>query len=628
MMIKTLCTLPLFTLIALASETTEANLNTTQEDLANASLYLLPDYSVQAPQTANIRPASTFETLVSNLDFDPRIDLQSRNMAEAQGDISIRGGIFEASGIQVGASTLFDPQTGHYTTELPIAPEMLGNPILLTGTENALRGFNSTAGTLSYDWTPIIKGGSYTLGAGENNLNFQRIHNASVKSLEKHKDWTVGYEAEISRSESDGTIRYSDHNFDRTSARIQFIGPNSQTDFFAGYLAKKFGHKGMYTGDLYATSFETENVKTSLFLINHQQNYASDSHWEATAYYRSNSDHYIFNRFSPNYSYVHDTEVFSLGLSGFHALDPKFALNYTLQLTEDAIDSTTLEQGHFTSRNYYKFSLLPQYTHSLNERQNLILKAGASYDDTNRNDSKISPIAEINLLTNDGGNAFRRAYLSYAETTQVIGYGAIGGSEDSGLFQSKHDLLREKSKNIELGYALDRSDWSVQTAVFYRWDEDLVDWTYTGSGARSASNVDIETFGFEALANKRWESLEATVSYAYLEKSEDYKNASVIGSFYALNVPKHRATLSLIHTVSEQLEIKLDNEWRHHSENALRTGPNHAFFSHLGLSFYPNPSHDKEIFLSFEKPWGEAFQEIPGTPGRGDQFSFGLRSQW
>ena len=159
MMIKSLCTLPLFTLIALASETTEANLNTTQEDLARSSLYLLPDYSVQAPQTANIRPASTFETLVSNLDFDPRIDLQSRNMAEAQGDISIRGGIFEASGIQVGASTLFDPQTGHYTTELPIAPEMLGNPILLTGTENALRGFNSTAGTLSYDWTPIIKGG-------------------------------------------------------------------------------------------------------------------------------------------------------------------------------------------------------------------------------------------------------------------------------------------------------------------------------------------------------------------------------------------------------------------------------------------------------------------------------------
>ena len=87
--------------------------------------YTLPTLTVPGQEIANLRPASTYQSIVSNLDFDPRIDFQSRNMAEAQGDINIRGGTFEGTGIQVGAATLIDPQTGHYSTELPIAPEML-----------------------------------------------------------------------------------------------------------------------------------------------------------------------------------------------------------------------------------------------------------------------------------------------------------------------------------------------------------------------------------------------------------------------------------------------------------------------------------------------------------------------
>ena len=59
-------------------------------------------------------------------------------MAENKG-ILIFEGIFEGTGIQVGAVTLIDPQTGRYSTELPIAPEMLTNPKVLTGTNNALR---------------------------------------------------------------------------------------------------------------------------------------------------------------------------------------------------------------------------------------------------------------------------------------------------------------------------------------------------------------------------------------------------------------------------------------------------------------------------------------------------------
>ena len=149
---------------------------------------------------------TTYETPISNLEFDPRVDMQVRNMTEAQGDISIRGGTFEETGVQIGSVTLLDPQTGHYNTELLMAPEMLGEPKVLTGADNAMRGFNSNAGTVSYSWSEITKGGSLTIGGGDHNLNFQRVHHADWNLYGNSKDWTWGAEIEGARSESDGTI--------------------------------------------------------------------------------------------------------------------------------------------------------------------------------------------------------------------------------------------------------------------------------------------------------------------------------------------------------------------------------------------------------------------------------------
>ena len=605
-----------------------------QDDLGNSpgekSREELPALSVEGQKTANLRPVTTYESPISNLDFDPRVDMQSRNMAEAQGDLSIRGGTFENTGLQVGSATLLDPQTGHYTTELPIAPEMLGEPKVLTGAENALRGFNSSVGTISYTWSQITKRGSFTAGGGDHNLNFQRLHNAITGAYGDSKDWKWGAEIECSRSESDGTIPFGDHSFDRTSGRFQLLGPDSQTDFFAGYQDKFFGLYGMYTGDLYTSfnPYETENVITRLFLINHRQSYGQGSNWEAAAYYRKNNDHYQFNRFSPNNNFVHETDVAALALTGRHEVEDGFAVRYGFQVTGDEIESTKLEQGKFTNRTYYKLSILPEFRRELDGHRTLHLRAGASFNDTNRNDSRFSPIADVTWLTDHGDGNSERTYLSFAETTQVVGYGAIGGSETTGLFRSNHDLLREKTRSLELGHALERPQWSLAGAVFQRWDDDLVDWTYSGAGARSAQNVDIETYGLEIIATRQWTNFEAIASYSYLHKDEDYGNAAVDGSFYALNFPEHRVTLGLVYEPSELFQLRIDNEWREQRASPLRKGPDQSTYSHIAASYYPSQIDDLELFIAYDKPWDEDFQDIPGTPGRGDQFSFGGTYRW
>ncbi len=603
----------------------------------------LPALTVMGQETANQRPVTTYETPISNLDFDPRVDMQSRNMAEAQGDLSIRGGTFENTGIQVGSATLMDPQTGHYTTELPIAPEMLGEPKVLTGADNGLRGFNSSVGTVSYSWSEITKGGSLTVGGGDHDLNFQRIHNAITGAHGDSKDWTWGAEIESSRSESDGTIPYGDHSFKRTSGRIQLLGPNSQTDLFAGYQDKFYGWPGMYTAN---TNFhETEDYQIELFLLNHVKNY-DHGFVEFTGYQRTLTDEFILSRENPplyEYEANHKTLVHGLGLSGKHEINHSLVINHSAQFTADKIEYSNvleagtnkdgLNQGNFVDREYYKISVVPELNIHLSENEKIMYSIGMSLDDSNRDKEKFSPIAEVSWSRNGDDQQSESAYLSYSESTQVLGYGAIGGPISSGTFQSTRDLNRSISKNLEIGTNLKRNNWSLSAAIFHRWDEDLIDWTYSEStpNSRKANHADIDTFGFEMIASRQWDILQAICSYSYLKKNEDYKTASVDGSFYALNYPEHRATLGLIWDPIDLLQIRIDNEWREQRDNIIRrnTGaPNRSLLSQFAASYYPQRFDDLELFLAYDKPWEEKFQDIPGIAPRGDQFSFGATYNW
>ncbi|MGB1030870.1 MAG: TonB-dependent receptor, partial [Pseudoalteromonas marina] len=396
--------------------------------------------TVEASATANKLPVGTFDSPVSNLEYDPRVDLQSRNMAEAQADVTIRGGIFENTGFRVGSATLLDPQTGHYVAELPIAPQMLTGPYILTGADNALNGMNSSVGSISFGFKPITTGGNVSVGTGTNDFNLQSFYAGISTDVDDAKNWQLGFEGEYSHSQSDGSIENGDHEFNRASARIQLISSDSQTDVLYGSQEKFFGWPNMYTP--FGVN-ETEELETRLLMLNHQQNYADNSHFEVSAYYRKHNDHYVFSRENPSaFEAFHETKVKSIAVSGSHAQNTAFAVNYSAQYIEDEIESTTLE-NNFTSRTYYKLSVLPEYKIDLKQNQLLTLRLGAAFDDTNRDDSELSLIGDISLNTQNSDGSEQTVYLSYAQASQVAGYTAIGGSDQGGLFRSNYNLERE-----------------------------------------------------------------------------------------------------------------------------------------------------------------------------------------
>ncbi|MBC2606967.1 TonB-dependent receptor domain-containing protein [Pelagicoccus albus] len=595
-----------------------ATLCVAQDD--DLAIVELPELSVSSSHTATVEPASTYGAPVSRLELNPQIDLQVRNIAEAQGDVSIRGGIFENTGFRVGAATVMDPQTGHYFAEIPIAPEMLDGPRLLVAGDNALGGFNSSVGTIDFSWSEIEEGGNAALGFGDNSLNFQRLRQAAILSRDESSSW--GIEAEVSRSESAGSIENGDHNFVRYSGRLQRLGEDSQTDLFIGYQSKYLAWPELYAAPY--GSPESDEVRTSLIMLNHSQDNGSEGNWEATAYYRRHHDHYLFNRFAlDNRSFVHETEVSAAAIKGVRVLGDGLKLNYMAQVAADEIESTKLENS-FTSRNYLKVTVAPEYLLLSGDDESVSLRAGLSLDDSNRNSSQVSPLADLSW---ERGND--RYYVSFAQTSQVAGYTAVGGAT-SGLFASNPNLEREVTQNLEAGAAFTRLGWTFSAAAFLRRDDDLVDWTfsYESPSARSARNVDIDTRGVELIASTRIGQVDFLGGVTLLDKDEAYEDETVDASFYALNYAKARVTAAAIWNATEQIQVRVDNEYRKQRENVLRESGDSAFFTHLGIYYAVPEIEGLELNASIENLWKEDFQEVPGVPGRGRQMSFGASYVW
>ena len=79
---------------------------------------------------------------------------------------------------------------------------------------------------------------------------------------------------------------------------------------------------------------------------------------------------------------------------------------------------------------------------------------------------------------------------------------------------------------------------------------------------------------------------------------------------------------------TDTIEIRVDNEWRKQETNALRKGSDSAFFSHVALTYSPAQIEGLNLVLAVDNLWDERFEEIPGTPGRGDQYSATVTYFW
>lgn len=588
----------------------------------------LPAFIATGQRVANEEPAGTFAMPVSALRFEPLVDLQARNLAEAQGDVTIRGGIFENTGFAVGALNLFDPQTGHYFAEIPISPAMLSGPEIRTGLDNAFSGFNSAVGTVGYRFLPIASRGEVSFGIGEGGLRRGRLL-AARAPRESESSALPAIDLEISRSTADGLIEGGDHRFHRYAVRAQWDGPAGRTDAIAAYQSKFFGWPNLYTPFGFQ---ETENLQTRLFLLHHQGRLDSGGTFRLGGYFRRHSDDYEFDRTRPGLinPFEHETEVWAGAAEAELPVGGDRWLRMRGEALADTIESTALIFGRFNSRTYGRGAMVLENRPEITPEGVHGWSAGASVDTTNRDGTAFSPLAGWWYGWRDREDGLWQVSLSAAQTTQVPGYTALNSDPASGLFRGNPGLGRERSRNLEAGLVREAGPFRLETAAFVRRDSPLVDWTFAeGQTARSANPVRITTHGLEAVAWKQWEWVDLAAGYMLLSKSEDYGDAEVDASYYALNYARHRATLALIARPAAGWEVRIDNSVRLQQPNSLRTeGGRRSWLTAVGVLYRP-PEHPQwEFSARVSNLWNDSFQDIPAVPAAPRQVSGGIAWRW
>ena len=583
-------------------------------------IHTLDPYIVHPGTVANESPLPTYSNPISPLNFEPTVDVQNRNFSEAQGDISIRGGIFENTGFNIGTLSIFDPQTGHYLAELPIDPMMFDLPEIHTGYSNLVSAFNATAGSVNYTWRPVsVEESQIKLTLGENALNTQSFYTSHA--LGGSKDFI---DLGLSRSQSDGTIPYGDHNFKRVSARYTHNGTDSRFTLFGGYQDKFFGWPNMYTP---FNVNETEDIQTLLLLAEYETEIDPETEFTISGYYRKNLDDYEFDRSRPGIynPYEHKTLVSALHTEYRRNTSSDQSYYLVGDVFFDSINSTTINNT-YQSRSYGKLQAGTEL--SVGERLNVMLNVAAT--DTNREAAMLNPGIRMEYDASQPGNdASSIWYAEYSRSTQVPSYIAIG-SPVNGLFAGNPDLGVERSQNFELGLLHTRSKLAFKIATFFRMDRDLTDWTFSfdKANARKANPVDIDTFGVETLLKVDLGAGWTSLGYTYLHKNEDYASPDIDASFYALNFPEHRATLSLAYKLTGKLELRMDNEYRIQKDNALRRSGNEAILTYLSLVYQPLENVAWDLRLSVDNLWDDDFEDIPAVPASRRQFAMQTTYAW
>ena len=592
------------------------------EDTKNA----LTEIIVTAIRVTNDDPAGTYTSLASNLRYNPIVELQSRGMPEAQSDVTVRGGLFENTGFKIGAATIIDPQTGHYSIDLPISSSASISNIAL-GIDNALYGFNATMATIHYKLDQISPGGKFSVGLGNDSMNFQSLEGA-IENRQSSEESTT-YKLGAARSSGDGTIDDGDHQFKRFNLQMQHTSDQIQTDFIFGYQDKFYAWPGAYTG--FASYPETDHTKTLLALVNHKKE-TSNGWWEMAGFYRRLRDDYDYDRKTKESglpgSFDHETRVYGASIQArINAREVTWRLSSQLS-ADELVYSTDLTHGKFYSRSYLKTSIVPERTFFYGDNLSMRIRGGASFDWSNRDDSKILPLLGV-TLSKEHENGSKFASLEWSESSQLPGYTALN-SRPNGLFGGNPNLGRETSQQLTASFGFNKYNWRYLLTGFYREDDDTVDWTYY-SGApysRQANAVDLEVTGIETSITSQWERGELILSYAYLSKNNDYRQSNVDASYYALNFPKHRLVVSSKIKLSQIIELRLDAEYREQERNILRKGSSEAFFLSAGLQWKPLTNKNVVFGLTADNITDETFERFPGTPALGRQLSANFSYAW
>ncbi len=513
---------------------------------------------------------SAAKTLNELLDLIPQLDIRQRGFFGVQADISYRGGTFDQTKVLLNGINFTDPQTGHYSLNMPVPNDIIQRIDLYKSTVSSFAGTINivTDCDTASSYQLHLMGGMYGLFHVQSDINFQTRKFSHLLSLDY--------------SQSDGYIKNTDFQITNLFYQTRGHFKTGNLEFQMGYTDKNYGANGFYS-----LKFPDQYEQTETFL--------TSIRWLSTAnklqiipalYYRLNRDCFelikgqnptknnyhlnqvmgvnvqsiLYSRWGKSSANaeirIEDVKSSSLGNLLTQPIQSLFPnIDYRFGRTRTIVNLSVAHDVHIR-RFSANVALFAQYLTDFPDKIYLLPTLNVSYDFHTKNTC-------LQRFTNSLFLAFSSTLRNPTFTDLYYKTGDIIGNTN---------LLPERAYTAEIGHNFkifkqqnELPYFTLSMAVYSRYGVDMIDFVKKENDAKwqSINHTNILFTGIEVgiqllppqIRNRNFwiESFGINYNYLYSNKETDDWQ-----SMYVLDHLTHRLNVHLCHKIVKGLRINYD----------------------------------------------------------------------
>lgn len=521
------------------------------------------------------------------LEYFSAVDLKKRADFGIQQDVSIRGSNFEENNILINGIEVNDPQTGHFSLEIPF-------------TSADLEGVRLDKNRHTIEFT--VKKPQKKTGLLLENYFGEHAFFSELLSINFPLK-NIGNRVSFEHKNSSGGRKDTDFDIYNMSFSSFFEDGHKELELLYAYHKKDFGADGFYAAPTYT---QEEEHTTQQFLILRSLLRQDYFDFECKPFFRRHTDKFILDRTDPSfYTNFHTTYIYGLDTR----LDFKnmgFFLDSGLR--KEKITSTNL--GNNTRiRRSVSLGLAPY-------KINSFLLTGyargdyySQWDWTESFNLKLAYVLQDNISL----------HFSFDRFFRVPSFTELFYSSPSNIGNPNLDIQR--MYNFEWALNFSKDNFKAHCALFLRRQKDTIDWVRNSSADpwRARNVGSIKTDGIELDFDFFFKGglRKINLGYTFLRLDE---KSPFNHSKYVFNYLKHRLLISSTLYLNNALSVTPVVIFENPTDDRPRT------ISHLNISYTLN--NYLSFFLEGKNIFNEEYEEIDFVKADGRWYKIGMKLQF
>ena len=397
------------------------------------------------------------------LEYVASLDIQTRGSHGVQSDISIRGGSFDQNAILLNGINISNPQTGHYSFDIPINLSDIEKIEIIHGPSSIIYGSSAFCGGINIITKKgIDKSLNAKMEAGGHNLwNGEIGGSYRIKNVENYI--SMGYKS------SDGYIKNSDYEIFNILYQSRLNIKKDKIDFQFGYNKKAYG-----ANSFYSAKFPNQFDRTNSIIASVKGEFGQKIKFLPSFYWNRHNDKFELIKNSGNANY-HRTDVIGGNLNGEYV--SKIGItNFGIEIRNEGILSNVLGQtmnspiGNFTKKDN-RTNLSYMLQHNI-EYKNFTLSLGVLGFVNSSIENKFILYPSINLNYQIIENL--DIYTSFSKSSRLPTFTDLYYTTSTHIGNS--NLKQEESQSIEIGLRQKNRYIVSYISTFHMKGRNMIDW--------------------------------------------------------------------------------------------------------------------------------------------------------